>query len=107
VDTAPGRDVRYLVLDALQDDIEEVPNVMRMLAEWRTEVEAEFTRADVVAALRDLLDQDLVAAYEESAERPELVHVGNPTMTDEAMERYWFQPTAKGTAAWKAWDSAL
>lgn len=100
-------ELRHLILDALQDDVEQVYNVMQMLGEWRSQSETELTRLDVVVELKALLADGLVIALEESNDRPELVPVSRPETTDEAIENYWFEPTAQGSAVWKEWsDSA-
>ncbi len=96
--------IDMLVLDAIQDDVEQIPSIMRMLAEWRQRIEDEHTSDDVVEALARLVQAGLVAVLEESFEKPELVPVGAPEFSDAALHRYWYEPTPRGRAVWSAWD---
>ena len=94
-----------LVLDAIQDDVEQIPSIMRMLGEWRQRLDDEFTCDDVLAALARLLEAGLVAALDESLTNPELVRVGAPDLSTESLRRYWYEPTTAGRAAWESWDT--
>jgi hypothetical protein len=98
------RDIDMLVLDALQDDVEQIPSIMRMLGEGRHGLDEEYTSDDVVDALVRLLRGGLVAALQESVHEPELVRVGAPNFARSALRQYWYEPTPSGQAAWEMWD---
>ncbi len=99
--------IDMLVLDAVQDDVEQLPSIIRMLAEWRHQLDVEYTADDAVAALARLLDSGLIAALDESREKPELVPVPSPGTSPSALRRYWYEPTAAGRSTWEAWDERI
>jgi hypothetical protein len=107
MESKPELGLDMLVLDAIQDDVEQLPSIMRMLAEWRHQLEEEFTVDDVLAALARLLHGGLVGALEESRERPELVPVPAPDTSPRALRRYWYEPTTLGRARWESWDEGI
>ena len=96
-----------LVLDAVQDDVEQLPSIMRMLGEWRHRVDDEYVQADVVDALRRLLTEGLVVALEESHDAPELVPCTDPGLLDSDLVTYWFEPTKSGRERWDAWQRTV
>ncbi len=100
-------DIDMLVLDALQDDVEEIASIMRMLAEWRHRLPAEYTSDDVLDALRRLLQAGFVTALEESVDEPALVPVPTPDFTRSSLRRYWYDSTSSGRSLWEAWDKEL
>jgi hypothetical protein len=100
-------DIDMLVLDAIQDDVEQIPSIMRMLGEWRHSLGEEYTSDDVLDALGRLLQAGLVAALQESVEEPELVPVRAPDLAPSSLRQYWYEATPSGRATWEAWDKQL
>jgi hypothetical protein len=96
-----------LVLDGLQDDVEQIGSIMRVLAEWRPCLREEYTSEQVLEALRRLLLGGFVAALEESIDEPVLVPVRTPDYSPTSLRRYWFEATASGRSLWEAWDRRL
>ena len=103
----PTAPIDMLVLDALQDDVEQLPSIMRMLGEWRHRVDDEYVQADVVDALRRLLTEGHVTALEESHDAPELVPCTDPGLRDSDLATYWFEPTRSGRERWDVWQRTV
>lgn len=61
----------------------------------------------VVDALRELLSNGLVEAWEVPEPNLELVQVGHPMTDDDALRRYWFRWTPAGERAWREGQSSL
>jgi hypothetical protein len=96
-----------LVLDAIQDDIEQLPSIMRMLGEWRPRIDEEYVESDVFDAFRRLLGERLVVAYEESLVKPEILPCADPGLDPADLETYWFEPTPSGRARWESWQRTV
>jgi hypothetical protein len=103
----PTPPVDMLVLDAVQDDVEQVPSIMRLLGEWRHRIDDEYVQADVVDALRRLLSEGFVAALEESRDAPELVPCADPGLLDSDLVTYWYGSTPSGRAKWDSWQRTV
>lgn len=97
--------IDLLVLDAIQDDPEQITSILRMLAEWRSTIDEEYTVDDVVPALKRLVVDGLVRPLEESTEEPCLQSVQGqwPRESDAHINDYWYEPTARGRAVWDTW----
>jgi hypothetical protein len=93
------------VLDAMQDDIEDLASIMRYLSEWRSHWPDGVQEDAVVEALKSLTDERLVEVYDESSDSAELRPVDWPSTDEAALRRYWFRPTATGRQMWNEWDA--
>lgn len=103
----PSSPIEVLVLDALQDDAEQLPSIMRMLGEWRDRVDDGFVQADVLDALRRLLTDGSVVALEEAIDMSELMLCAHTTLLDSDLATYWYKPTPAGQAKWDSWQRAV
>jgi len=56
---------------------------------------------DVVAAVRSLLADGLIEAWEPSGAPVELVPQPTPATDDESLRTYWFRWTRRGEAVWR------
>lgn len=90
-----------MVLDGLADDIESVGS-LRDHGEVAPYGLALVDEQDVVDALRALLDDGLVEAWELAEPQFELVPASHPSTDDASLRRYWFRWTAAGERAWRA-----
>jgi hypothetical protein len=100
-----GPNLEMFVLDAMQDDLEDVGSIMRYLVEWRPHWPHDFTEDEVIQALRALIERELVDAYDEAPGSSEVTPVNDPAMDSASLRRYWFMPTAQGREVWKKWDA--
>jgi hypothetical protein len=107
MESKPEMNIDMLVLDAIQDDVEQLPTIMRMLAEWRPQLDEEYTDDDAIEALARLMSKGLVGALEESVDKPELVRISVPNTSRAALRQYWYEPTARGRAMWKSWNESM
>jgi len=99
----PGTDLNMFILDAIQDDIEDLGGIMRYLKEWRFAWPHNFTDGGVLIALKELILKDCVSVLEERNLR--LEHVEQPSVHEEDLRRYWYAPTANGRQMWRQWES--
>jgi hypothetical protein len=93
------------ILDAMQDDIEDLASVMTYLVEWRSYWTHDFTEDEVMAALASLIEAGLVEVYGETADSAELRPIDSPRTDEASLLRYWFRPTVKGQRIWEEWDA--
>ena len=93
------------VLDAMQDDIEELASIMRYLREWRPYWPHDFTEDEVIQTLTALVRDRLVDVYDETSGSSELSAVADPETDEASIRRYWYLPTPQGQELWKAWDA--
>jgi hypothetical protein len=93
------------VLDAMQDDIEDLASIMRYLLEWRPYWTHEYSEGDVMGALVVLIEDGLVDVYGEAADSAQLVPIDAPRTDEASLRHYWFGPTPKGRRIWKEWDA--
>jgi hypothetical protein len=100
-----GPNLAMFVLDAMQDDIEDLASVMRYLIEWRPYWTHEYSEGDVMAALVVLIEDGLVDVYGEAADSAQLVPIDAPRTDEASLRHYWFGPTPKGRRIWKEWDA--
>ena len=98
--------LRLLVLDGLADDIESVES-LRDHGQVAPYGLALVDEQDVLDALRSLLSDGLVEAYELAEPQPELVPAENPSSDDASLRRYWFRWTPAGERQWREGRSVL
>ena len=101
--------VANFVLDILHYDIETIETLLNHLNDseaigWRKFWRHDFTRADVLPALEELLAGELVQAlvYNENAKQLERVPRERVSISEEA-NSLWFAITNKGRKVWEAW----
>ena len=95
-----------LVLDGLADDLESV-GTLRDHGEVEPYGLALVDEAAVVGALRDLLSEGLVEAWEVAGEPMRLVRCAAPSSDDESLRRYWFKWTPNGQRTWRQGQGTL
>ena len=100
-----GPHLEMFVLDAMQDDIEDLASIMRYLLEWRPYWTHDYTETEVMAVLAALIEDGLVEVYGEASDTAELVPIDVPDTDEASLRRYWFRPTPKGRQIWKEWDA--
>ncbi len=87
--------LQYGVLDSMMDDAEDVEQLYLGLRD-------QFTLREVIDAVTSLLANEMIEVKYTNDERIAPVSPINPAM----IHHYWFNPTAKGKAAWEAFASA-
>ena len=104
-DDAPihGADLRMMILDAVQTDIESIVQIKRILRCWRDVWPVEFDEADVVAEIRALVREGLLDPYDIPVGGDVLEFVEDPSLTDDDIRRYWYLPTPAGNAQLERW----
>jgi hypothetical protein len=95
-----------LVLDGLADDLESL-GTLRDHGEVEPYGLALFDEPAVLGALRELLSEGLVEAWEVSGAPVRLVRCPAPSDDDPSLRRYWFKWTPEGERAWRQGQSAL
>jgi hypothetical protein len=95
-----------MVLDGLADDIESVGS-LRDHGEVAPYGLALVDEQDVVEALRGLLNDGLVEAWELAEPHLALVPAQNPSSDDTSLRRYWFRWTPRGERLWREGQDAL
>jgi hypothetical protein len=98
-----------VVLDGLADDIESVES-LRDHGEVAPYGLALVDEQDVVDALRELLTDGLVQAWELTNESEfgfVLIPVSGPATDDQSLRSYWFRWTPAGERAWREGHDAL
>ena len=95
-----------LVLNALQDDFEELPGIMELVRPWQKNRQVKLTEDEVIRALRSLLNGSLITAYVYSPDKKSLVAIGEPDLEDAALRGYWYRPTSTGNQIWGEWRSS-
>jgi hypothetical protein len=89
-----------MVLDGLADDIENVES-LRDHGQVAPYGLALVEEQEVVDALRNLLNEGLVEAWELAEPELELVPANDPSSDDATLRQYWFRWTAAGERAWR------
>jgi hypothetical protein len=97
VDVPP---VPLMVLDGLADGIENVES-LRDHGEVAPDGLALVDELEVIGALRNLLDEGLVEAWELAEPERKLVPADAPSSDDASLRRYWFRWTADGARTWR------
>jgi hypothetical protein len=87
--------LQYGVLDGMMDDAEDVEQLYLGLRD-------QFTLREVIDAVRLLLRDGMIEVKHTSDECIAPVNPNNSAM----IHHYWFNPTAKGKAAWEAFSGA-
>ena len=87
-----------MVLDGLADDVESA-RTLRHHGEVAPDLLARADEQDVIQALRTLLDDGLIAAYDLHESGDGLVLVAQPSTDDDSLRRYWFEWTPAGEHA--------
>jgi len=100
-------DVDMLVLNALQDDMEELPGILEIVRLWRKYWPIDIGKKDVIGALRSLLRKNLIESYVYSPEKHELVVIDPPDLKSAALRGYWYQPTTIGKRLWEEWRASV
>ena len=97
VETPP---LTLLVLHGLADDFESVESLRNNgeVAPYGLALTAE---PEVLAAVRTLLEEKLIEAWEESGDPVELVPTPRPAKDDASIRAYWFRWTADGERVWR------
>ena len=95
-----------MVLDGLADDFESV-ETLRNHGEVDPYGLALVDEQEVVDALRTLLADGLVEAWQPSHSRPELLPCPAPSIDDASLRRYWFRWTPEGERVWRRGDAQL
>ena len=99
-----------MVLDVLRYDIEQISNMLTILNNrgcigWRDVWPHDFTRDEVIPALRELLDRQMVDVYVWSSDQSELEPRLNPSLDFErSPDDCWFLLTDAGRPEWERWD---
>jgi len=102
--------LQMFVLDVMQDDIEDLSSIMLHLGQWRRDWPRDFTEAEIIVALRTLLDAGWISALELGVNRDGrqvLFEVEVARTSEEAIRSYWFEPTQVGRDKWRAWEPPL
>jgi hypothetical protein len=92
--------VPLMILDALADDFESLES-LRGHGEVAPYGLAMVDESEIADALRALLEDGLIAAWEPSGEPVALVPVQTPDSGDSSLRSYWFKWTAEGERAWR------
>lgn len=95
-----------LVLDGLADDFESVEN-LRNHGEVSPYGLALVEESEVVAAVRTLLEDGLIEAFEAAGDPVELVPKSTPASDDDSLRAYWFRWTARGEQLWREGHGVL
>jgi hypothetical protein len=95
-----------MVLDGLADDFESMES-LRDHGEVAPYGLALIDETEVVAAVRELLQQGLIEAWCASGEPVELVPVSAPASDDASLRSYWFRWTALGERVWREGHDVL
>ena len=100
-----GPNLEMFVLDAMQDDLEDVESILRYLVQWRRHWPHDFTLEEVTSALRTLIERGLVEVYDSVTGGSEVAPVSDPATDEASLREYWFLPTPQGREVWKMWDA--
>jgi hypothetical protein len=95
-----------MVLDGLADDLESV-GTLRDHGEVAPYGLALVDEEVVVEALRELLVDGLVEAWELAMPKMELVPAAQPATDDASLGRYWFKWTSDGERMWREGHDVL
>lgn len=106
-----SREIEMCVLDCLQDDVENVPALLRMLnghdpSSWEMARGARFTADEVQAALDSLMDKQMVTPYADDSCGTCVPVEGNIVGSTRAWEDVWFQLEPLGRDVFRQWWEA-
>lgn len=96
--------LRLLILDAVQDDIEGIVQIRHAVSYWKRVWAHTFTDEHIISELRAMVRDGLLDAYDLPAGGDMLEFVKEPLLTDDDIRRYWYLPTPAGTSLWESWD---
>jgi hypothetical protein len=89
-----------IVLDGLADDFESIES-LRDHGEVAPYGLALVDESEVVGAVRALLEEGLIEAWEASGDPVELVPTRVPATDDASLRAYWFRWTSEGERTWR------
>ena len=89
-----------MVLDGLADDLESI-ETLRDHGEVAPFGLALVNEQDIVEAVRRLLEDGLVEAWEVAEPHLRLVPASNPLTDDASLHEYWFRWTPAGERVWR------
>lgn len=104
-----ARHLPMFILDVLRHDVEQVPSVLRLLNNrgsigWREDWPRDFVEADVLPALKDLVDQGLVQPLKYSHLSQALEPIRDPADVQRDAASLWFVLMKRGWQAWEDWE---
>lgn len=107
-----GPDIRLFVLDVLRYDFEQPSHICTLLNSrssvgWRVFWPRDFTESEVIAALGELLREELVEAFIEAFDKPELVPAIASGTDPALLAKYWFRPSKRGLELWQSWTPPI
>jgi hypothetical protein len=88
------RDLRELVLAAVSNDIEAFDTILELVND--EDVARQYSKDEVLACTRKLLEEGYLHAWMEHSEEARLVPAYDATSTPEEVERYWYKPSDAG-----------
>ncbi|MGC4005461.1 MAG: hypothetical protein QM811_21005 [Pirellulales bacterium] len=96
------------VIDALQDDIENIDSVLRMLnnkseSSWATARGRQFTMDEVLSSIRELIQRNLISPLAEIEPGFVMQIDALIAKTDTELEFLWFSLEPAGRDAMKEW----
>jgi len=100
-------DLQMIVLGILHDDIEDLSSIMLHIPSWRQYWPRDFTEAEIVVALRMLLEAGWIRALalgRSQTGHSELFEVEVAQTSEQVIRSYWFQPTKSGRDTWRRWE---
>ena len=107
---ASRSDLPMFVLDVLRYDIEQVENILDLLNStgsvgWRVFWPHDFTRDEVVEALRVILDRGDVRALDVDPDSDTMtIDFDHRGLFPESADRLWYRLTQQGRRRWEEWE---
>ena len=108
-----GVDLRMFILDVLRYDIEPLESILKLLNNdscvgWRQFWPRDFTGAEIVPALKELIEKGYVDVYEMSADERELVPTDMARLSlEDSAGNYWYLLTDLGRRVWNEWQPPI
>jgi hypothetical protein len=102
-------DFLMCVIDVLRYDIENVASIVKLLNNkesigWRQLSDRDFTGEDVVAALEELVEREMVLVLKEDRSTSELRKTRQLKSGHEGVHALWFELRPEGRKAWNSWS---
>jgi hypothetical protein len=97
------------VIDVLRYDIETTSSILKLLNDrgsigWRFAWSKDFTEAEVIQALKELVRKGLVKLLLQDEAIKELVPVSETEVIWDNVDSLWFKLTKNGWQTWNQWD---
>lgn len=101
--------VGMFVIDVLRDDIETISLIINRLNNggslgWRFAWPHDFTVMEIIQALKELIEKDLVTPLREDEDLGKIVYCDEDEDIWDNIDFLWFELTERGRQAWNNWD---